>query len=404
VFPGQLTEDGRAKDDPPLQPVSAAVSDSFDAGQSGRRTLSPLVRTLLVVLLLYLFLVGVAFLEAGIAALGAGFQAGLLREVSHPISGLCAGLLATVLVQSSSVSTATIVGLVGAGTLPVHLAVPMIMGANIGTTVTSTLASLGSIRRAEEFRRAFAAATVHDFFNIFAVAILLPLELATGVLSGVAGWLTEILRGAEFDATQPGRSPIRLAVKLPVGWAEGVFDPGPLMAGLFLVLGLALIFTALTFITRNMRRLVAGGVEQAMNRLIGRGGGAIGILVGIAVTVAVQSSTITTSILVPLVAAGVLTLRNAYPITVGANIGTTITALIASLAVLRPEGLTIALVHTFFNVAALVLIFPVRQIRMVPVRLAEALSELAVRRHTVVLVYGVSLFLVLPLLGVFLIR
>ncbi len=367
-------------------------------------TIPPPLRALLVVFFLYLFLVGVAFLEAGIAAMGAGFQTALLREVSHPISGLCAGLLATVLVQSSSVSTATIVGMVGAGTLPLGLAVPMIMGANIGTTVTNTLASLGSIRRAEEFRRAFAAATVHDFFNLMAVAILLPLELATGVLSEVAEWLTEILRGAEFDPAQPGRSPIRVAVKLPVGWAEGLVEPGPLTGIFFLGLGLALIFLALTFITRNMRRLVAGGVERVMNQLIGRGGGAVGILVGIGITVAVQSSSITTSILVPLVAAGVLTLPSAYPITLGANVGTTITALIASLAVLRPEGLTIALVHLLFNVVALAVIFPVRRIRMIPVRLAERLAEVATRRHQVVFAYAVTLFLLLPLLGVFLIR
>jgi solute carrier family 34 (sodium-dependent phosphate cotransporter) len=294
--------------------------------------------------------------------------------------------------------------MVGSGTLPVSLAVPMIMGANIGTTVTNTLASLGSIRRTEEFRRAFSAATVHDFFNLFAVAILLPLELATGVLTAAAEWLTEILRGAEFDPAQPSRSPIRIAVKLPVGWVEQAFEPGLLMAAVFLGLGLGLIFAALAFITRNMRRLVAGSVERAMNRLIGRGGGAIGILLGIAVTVSVQSSTITTSILVPLVAAGVLTLSNAYPITVGANVGTTITALIASLAVLRPEGLTIALVHVMFNLAALALIFPLPAVRMVPVQLAERLARVAVERRVIVFVYAFSLFLVLPLLGVFLIR
>jgi solute carrier family 34 (sodium-dependent phosphate cotransporter) len=362
------------------------------------------MRALFVVLFLYLFLVGIAFLEAGIAATGEGFQAGLLRSVSHPISGLCAGLLATVLVQSSSVSTATIVGMVGAGTLPLGLAVPMIMGANIGTTVTNTLASLGSIRRANEFQRAFAAATVHDFFNLFAVAILLPLELLTGFLSMVAGELTEFLRGAEVDPTSPGRSPIRVAVRLPVSRAAELLEPGPVMSALFLILGLVLIFVALAFITRNMRRLVAGGVERAMNRLIGRGGGAMGILLGIGITVAVQSSTITTSILVPLVAAGILTLPSAYPITVGANVGTTITALLASLAVLRPEGLTIALVHTLFNLAAMAIIFPVRQVRMIPVRLAERIADLATRRHLVVLVYGVGLFVVLPLLGILLIR
>jgi solute carrier family 34 (sodium-dependent phosphate cotransporter) len=280
----------------------------------------------------------------------------------------------------------------------------MIMGANIGTTVTSTLASLGSIRRADEFRRAFAAATVHDFFNLFAVLVLLPLELLTGVLSSAAEWLTEILRGADFDPTQPAKSPIRVAVKLPVGWAEGLIEPGALSAAVFLGLGLALIFFALAFITRNMRRLVAGGVERAMNRLIGRGGGAIGILVGIGVTVAVQSSTITTSILVPLVAAGILTLQSSYPITIGANIGTTITALIASLAVMRPEGLTIALVHLLFNLTATALIFPIPQIRLIPVRLAEGIATIAIRRRVIVFVYGVSVFLILPILGVFLLQ
>jgi solute carrier family 34 (sodium-dependent phosphate cotransporter) len=361
------------------------------------------LRVVLVFGFLYLFLVGIAFLEAGISAAGADFQAGLLSTVSHPISGLCAGLLATVLVQSSSVSTATIVGMVGAGTLPVSLAVPMIMGANIGTTVTNTLASLGSIRRATEFQRAFAAATVHDFFNLIAVGVMLPLELATGFLSEAAEWLSGLLLGAEIETGAPRTSPIRAAVRLPVGAAHDAVT-GPLASPLFFALGLGLIFLALTFITRNMRRLVAGGVERAMNRVIGRGGGAIGILVGIAVTVAVQSSTITTSILVPLVAAGVLTLPSAYPITVGANIGTTITALIASLAVVRPEGLTIALVHTLFNIFSTALIFPVRQVRLIPVRMAERLAAVAVRRHTLVIVYIVGTFIVIPLLALFLLQ
>jgi solute carrier family 34 (sodium-dependent phosphate cotransporter) len=379
------------------------VTAELERRKNPGRNVPTLVRVLLVVFFLYLFLVGVAFLEGGIAALGEGFQETLLRSVANPISGLCAGLLATVLVQSSSVSTATIVGMVGSGTLPLTLAVPMVMGANIGTTVTSTLASLGSIRRPEEFRRAFAAATVHDFFNLFAVTVLLPLELATGFLREIAEELTEVLWEREFDATAPRRSPIRVAVRYPVNEVSDLLEPGALMAAVFLVMGLGGIFLALALITRNMRRLVAGGVEKAVNALIGRGGGALGILVGIGVTVAVQSSTITTSILVPLVAAGVLTLRSAYPITVGANIGTTITALLASLAVARPEGLTIALVHTMFNLTATAMIFPIQRIRNIPVVLAERIADFAVRRHVIVLIYGVGLFIVLPLLGLFLI-
>jgi sodium-dependent phosphate cotransporter len=137
---------------------------------------------------------------------------------------------------------------------------------------------------------------------------------------------------------------------------------------------------------------------------VGKGGGLVGILAGIGVTVAVQSSSITTSILVPLVGAGVLTLASAYPITLGANVGTTITALLASLAVVRPEGLTIALVHLLFNVVGILILYPVPMLRMVPIRLAEGLAEAAVRRTRVVFAYTVTIFLVLPLLGVFLIQ
>jgi solute carrier family 34 (sodium-dependent phosphate cotransporter) len=370
-----------------------------------RRELSTPLRAALVLVLLYLFLVGVSLLEDGIAGLGDGFQSGLLENVANPVSGLFAGILFTVLVQSSSVSTAAIVGMVGSGTLTVELAVPMIMGANIGTTITNTLASLGAIRRSEEFRRGFAAATVHDFFNLMAVAVLLPIELVTGVLSSSALWLTERLRGGSVN--EIGKSPVKRAVDVPVDAVERLLEASPVggrfIALTLLVVGLGFIFVALSQITRNMRQLVAGSVERAMNRIVGRGGGAIGILVGIAVTVAVQSSSITTSILVPLVAAGVLTLPNAYPITLGANIGTTITALIASLAVLSPNGLTIALVHTLFNVGAIALLYPIRAVRLIPLRLAERMADQAVARRSVVLVYVLGLFVVIPLLGVFLI-
>lgn len=359
-------------------------------------------RTAIVVATLYAFLVGVGLLESGIAALGEGFSDGLLRQVANPVSGLFAGVLLTVLVQSSSVSTSTIVGLVGAGTLGVELAVPMIMGANIGTTVTSTLAALGSIRRGQEFRRAVAAATVHDFFNLLAVAVLLPLELLTGFMTRLATTLTSALRGTEVSAL--GTSPLRTAVKAPVRLVGDVVAgvPGGTLVGALILLALALgtIFAALTVITRTMRELVAGSVERAMNRVIGRGGGAVGILIGVLVTVAVQSSSITTSILVPLVASGILALRSAYPITLGANVGTTITALLASLAVSRPEGLTIALVHTLFNLSGLALVWPVRAVRDLPVRLAEALAAQAAARRRVIGIYLVAVFLVLPVLGV----
>jgi sodium-dependent phosphate cotransporter len=61
----------------------------------------------------------------------------------------------------------------------VSTAIPVIMGANIGTSVTNTIVSMGHVGNAEEFRRAFAGATIHDMFNWLSVIVFLPLEEIT---------------------------------------------------------------------------------------------------------------------------------------------------------------------------------------------------------------------------------
>jgi sodium-dependent phosphate cotransporter len=365
------------------------------------RALDPRLRAILVVSLIYVFLVGVASLEEGIGLLGGDFQERLFERVSNPLSGLFVGILATIVVQSSSASTAVIVGLVAAGAVSLDDAVPMIMGANIGTTVTNTLVSLGHVRQSHEFKRAFATATVHDFFNIFAVAILLPLELLTGVLSDIATFLSEALVGS---AGAEWKSPVKTVVAWPVDriveLVETIGIHGTAAGVIMVLIGLVVILTALTFITKNMRQLIAARVERSLNAVLGKGGGLVAMMLGIIVTIAVQSSSITTSILVPLAASGVLTLRNAYPVTLGANVGTTVTAILAAMAASRPEALTIAFVHTLFNVAGIVILYPIRVLRDLPIRAAELLATIATERRTLALVYVVGMFVVIPLLGV----
>lgn len=362
-------------------------------------------RSVLVLALIYFFLVGVSSLETGIKVMGADTQQQLFSPVDNPLAGLFVGILGTVLVQSSSASTSVIVGLVASQALGVEQAVPMIMGANIGTTVTNTLVSLGHLRVSAEFKRAFAAATVHDFFNVFAVALLLPLELATGVIYGIAQGISGVLVGS---AGSEWESPIKASVKAPVGWIESMWETIGLQGnvlGVFMVgCGLVIVLLALTLITGNMRRLVADRVERTLNAVLGKGAGFVALIVGIVITIAVQSSSITTSILIPLTAAGVLTLRNAYPVTLGANVGTTITALLASLATGATDSLTVALVHTTFNVVGILLLYVVPIAREVPIRSAERLADLAVARRQWAIAYVVFVFIAVPALGVAFLR
>lgn len=141
-----------------------------------------------------------------------------------------------------------------------------------------------------------------------------------------------------------------------------------------------------------------------MNTILSKGGGISAMLVGVVITIAVQSSSITTSVLIPMVAAGVLTLRNAYPVTLGANIGTTVTALLASLAAERPEALTIALTHTLFNIAGILVFYPIPALRYLPVRLARGLADLAVKRKSLVVAYVFGVFVVVPFVGILVLR
>lgn len=363
-------------------------------------------RLLLVLGLLYTFLAGVKFLESGIKAFGSDAAADLFEGISNPLAGLFAGILATVLVQSSSVTTATIVGLVGSGVLPFDTAVPMIMGANIGTTVTNTLAALGHIRRSEEFKRAFAGATMHDFFNLLAVSVLLPLELITGFLSTIAEEMADWLADAGVQGGELGDSPLKEAVGWPVDRVVDILDGASdnLLGGILLVVGLGLIFLSLAFVTKNMKAILAGRIERSMNEILARGGGFPAMVVGLVMTVAVQSSSITTSILIPIIAAGVLTLRNAYPITLGANLGTTVTALLASLATDRPEALAIALTHTLFNIFGILIFYPLPQLRYLPIKAAEKLAEVAITNRVMALSYVVVTFVIIPLIGIVLLR
>ena len=356
------------------------------------------VRLGLTLFFLYLFLVGIKSLERGISSFGSDLVDQVFSSVANPIAGLAAGVLATVLVQSSSVTTATIVGLVGAGVLPVETAVPMVMGANIGTTVTNTLASLGHVRQSAYFQRAFAAATVHDYFNLLSVAILLPLEVAFGLISRIANSLASLV-GDILPEVGSGSSPIKSAISAPVSWMADTIESlgwSGAEGAILLGVGIGLIFLALWMITRQMKAVMSGRIENAINGVLSRGAGAGAFLVGLVMTVAVQSSSITTSILVPLVAAGVLTLRNAFPVTLGANLGTTVTALLASIAADSSDALVIALAHVTFNILGILIFYPWPRLRRIPIMLAERTGEAAVKRKSVVAVYVIGLFIVAP--------
>ena len=147
--------------------------------------LKGVLKTISVISLLYIFICSLGFLSSSFRLLG-GKAAGRFISNSellqNPVVGLMIGVLVTVLVQSSSTSTSIVVTMVGSEIIRVRQAIPIIMGANVGTSVTNTIVSLMQASDREEFKRAFAAATVHDMFNWLTVLVLLPIEVIFGYL------------------------------------------------------------------------------------------------------------------------------------------------------------------------------------------------------------------------------
>ena len=367
---------------------------------------SAVTRLVTVLLLLSGFLIGVKGLGEGFKLLGGDFLDLIFTTTENPFIGLVVGILATTIVQSSSVTTSMIVGLVAAPEFPLPLAnaVPMIMGANIGTAVTATVVSLAHMGRREEFERAFPVAVCHDVFNYVTVLLLLPLELATGFLQRIAVWLGTLLEGAGgFAYDSPLASALSATFDPVEQFAAWLFPMAQVQGVALIAFAGGLIFASLFLLVKVMRSLVRTRVELLVTNVLGSSA-VLSMLVGVAVTVMVQSSSITTSLLVPLGAAGLLRLEQALPITIGANVGTTVTALLAALAVSGPNaiyGLEIALVHLMFNLTGTVLIYPLKVIRSVPLRLARYLTTLALRSRKLTLFWVAALFYGVPALLLF---
>ena len=342
---------------------------------------------------LYFFLVGIQGMSSAIKHMGSDVAETIFTTTSDPMIALFIGVFATVLFQSSSTTTSLIVGMVSSGALGLAGAVPMVMGANIGTTVTNTIVSMGHIRHGNEFRRAFAASTVHDFFNIMAVLILFPLELAFHGIQRSAEWIGGLMFGKihNVDILQ-AKSPIKIAIKSGAKFVEQFTFDNDII---YLILSILITFAMLYSLVKILRSLVLKKVEVFFDQYIFKT--AFRALVfGIVLTTMVQSSSITTSTIVPLAGAGVLTLRQIFPFTLGANIGTTLTALLAAITG-TVAALIAAISHLLFNIFGIIIIYGLPFLRSIPLKLAELIADYSIKNKLFPIVYLLIVFVAVPL-------
>ncbi len=365
-----------------------------DTSGSLHPTLALILRLLALAGLLYLFILSISLLGASFKLAGKGVADAVFGATSNPIVALMIGVLATAIVQSSSTTTSMIVALVGTGGLSFEAAVPMVMGANIGTTVTNLFVSLAHISRSEEFKRAFAGSVVHDLFNLCAVAVLLPLQAYFNIIGASAhyiGGLFEGFGGLTFS------SPLGDLTK-PL--AKGIIGLTGDSAWLSAVLAMIILFIALRFIVKVLKSMVLSKVELFFQRYIFRTP-ILGLFLGVFLTALVQSSSITTSLVVPLLGAGVITLNQIFPYMMGANIGTTVTAFLASFVTGSPEAVSVAFAHLLFNIYGMAIWWPLKAI---PISLSVKLANVTQKSKLYPILYIVVVFFVIPGLVLLLMR
>ena len=355
------------------------------------------VKIAAVVLLLYCFLLSISLMQSAFRLFGEDFAEKLFSLAGNKFVGLFIGILTTALVQSSSFTTSLVVGLVGGGMLDIGLAIPIIMGANIGTSVTNTLVAHGHITRKDEFRRAAEGALVHDILNILVVLVMFPLEIMFGILETTAKAATRLFSdvgGMTF--TSPLKAVVKPATHFLTDLVTNlVHAPAPVQATILIIITLLLLFMSLYLIVKVLKSLVLSRVESFFSTYIFRNA-ALSLLVGVAITSLVQSSSVTTSLIVPMAAAGILTLEQIFPYTLGANVGTTVTAIMASLAIVsvgNMGGVTIAFAHLFFNIFGIAIFYP---LRFIPIGLAREVGRRTAENRFFPFLYVIIVFFYIP--------
>ncbi|XP_013389066.1 sodium-dependent phosphate transport protein 2B [Lingula anatina] len=479
----------------------------LSGAQKIQRVLISLLKAIGLVALLLLFICSLDLLGSSFQLIGGRAAGTVFSEDSilgNDVAGLMIGVLGTVLVQSSSTSTSIIVTMVASNIISVPTAIPMIMGANIGTSVTNTIVAMGQSADRNEFRRAFAGATVHDMFNWLCVLVLLPVEAVSGYMYRLTDLLINsmplVTTGAKIDFFKLVTSPFTgLLIKLdknviiaiaagdtekaseplqlewcktktvlynetthmnftiplaqsdnatwlnyvkglignntfynessPAGvsykWNQttleeksvGVsrctylfsyFNLDETVAGIvLLIIAILILCVCLALIVKLLHSVLKGSIARIIKKVLNADfpgklaflTGYVALLVGAGMTIAVQSSSIFTSAMTPLVGIGVISIERMYPLTLGANIGTTCTGLIAALASSGSKfesGLQIAFVHLFFNISGILIFYPIPFMR-VPIKMAKTLGNTTAKYRWFALFYLITMYFILPL-------
>ncbi len=249
---------------------------------------------------LALFLYGMSLMGSSLEKLGGGkFEKTLARLTSNPLKGVVLGAAVTAVIQSSSATTVMVVGFVNSGIMQLHQAVGIIMGANIGTTITSWILSLSGIEGSS------------FLINIVKPANFTPVLAFIGIV---------LIMACKSDRRHN------------IG---------------YILIGFAVLMFGMEMMSDSVSPLK--DVPQFTSLLTKFSNPILGIIVGALLTAVIQSSSASVGILQALSSTGAITFGAAVPIIMGQNIGTCVTALVSCIGASK-NAKRAAMVHLYFNI------------------------------------------------------
>lgn len=342
-------------------------------------------------------------------ASGSAVQAILDASFSTPATALLSGIVITSLIQSSSATIAIVVATVGAGVISVEQSVFILMGANIGTTITNTIVGLALSHQPDEFRRMAPSILVDDVYKILNVTLFFVIENATGLLHKLSvGFVAFLETSTAVSSALEGFPDLIDLITEPivVGLVSAI-SLLPLSIGIHaLLLGFlffVMLVLSLSLMGETLEHYLHDRSREMLNRVFCGKYASFGI--GFALCWLLQSSSVTVSLILPLVAQNAIMLPAVYYYSIGAALATTCDAgQIISYLKFGPLGLTAGMVHILLNIFGAVLFLTVPGLRSLPIAIAEHLGGMMCRyRHAPLLLVGYVglLFFGIPLLVIF---
>lgn len=375
------------------QKIARTATDPTEDGRMARP--NGLFLAVFGVALLYTFLLSLELLTRSISQLAGPLLTQVMQATANPLVGVCIGLLVTATLQSSSAVTSILVALVSAGAITLDQAIPMVMGANIGTTFTVLLVALSHISSKKEFRKGAAAGLLHIFFNLGATLLLYPLEVSYHLLGHASQACAQLFHGL-FGTDTGGVGGFFSTLVAPIADRLVQSSEG---SWLWVLISFSMLFGCILLFRTVFRILWMRDYERRLNDTIFSNPW-LGLGWGAGLTAFIHSSTVTTTLCVPLAATGAVSPRKLVHFIIGANIGTTITALMA--AVGRSEtALALAFSHFLFNFLAGAIVFAFPPVSRGLVESTRMLSRVFVKQRILALVFLVTFFFALPLAVLF---